>query len=120
MEVLRIPIDAIPQARPRFVKGKVIDPPKCAKFKDDVAMLVKSLRRESALYIGELEVTIAVYRNFTKATNQRFGDADNLAKGILDALNGIVWTDDRQITALHVFKFVTDSKPYIEVTVEGR
>ncbi len=30
------------------------------------------------------------------------GDIDNLAKAILDAGNGIVWHDDRQITALRL------------------
>lgn len=31
-------------------------------------------------------------------------DVDNLAKGVLDALNGRAWTDDSQIAALMVIK----------------
>ena len=31
-------------------------------------------------------------------------DADNLAKLLLDGLNGIAWEDDAQVTQLHVFK----------------
>ena len=31
-------------------------------------------------------------------------DIDNIAKIVLDALNGVAWVDDKQITTLHVFK----------------
>lgn len=31
-------------------------------------------------------------------------DCDNLAKSVLDALNGIAYNDDSQITSLHVVK----------------
>lgn len=31
-------------------------------------------------------------------------DADNIAKLVLDALNGVAWADDTQVTGLYVFK----------------
>ncbi len=31
-------------------------------------------------------------------------DADNIAKAICDALNGIAWTDDAQVAELHITK----------------
>jgi len=34
-------------------------------------------------------------------------DADNLAKAVMDALNGVAWEDDRQIACLQVRKFRT-------------
>jgi len=36
--------------------------------------------------------------------NKSCGDLDNLAKSILDALNGVIWIDDSQIESLHVRK----------------
>ena len=36
-------------------------------------------------------------------------DCDNLAKSILDALNGIAFDDDMQVTCLSVSKFYTDT-----------
>jgi hypothetical protein len=42
-------------------------------------------------------------------------DADNVAK-LLDALNKIVWADDAQIVALHVFKHYSD-RPRIEIAI---
>jgi Holliday junction resolvase RusA-like endonuclease len=41
-------------------------------------------------------------------------DCDNLAKSILDALNGIAYDDDSQICSLTVHKFYGDT-PRVEV-----
>jgi Holliday junction resolvase RusA-like endonuclease len=38
----------------------------------------------------------------------RVGDCDNLAKGVLDALNGVVYLDDSQVWCLVVTKWVAD------------
>lgn len=47
-------------------------------------------------------------------------DRDNLMKSLQDALNGLLWSDDRQIFAGHVEKWVAaaDEQPHVEVTVE--
>ena len=36
--------------------------------------------------------------------NKYSADSDNLSKAILDALNGIVWDDDRKVIDLHIRK----------------
>lgn len=38
------------------------------------------------------------------ATSKLRGDLDNYAKTTLDALNGVAWVDDRQITKLTIIK----------------
>lgn len=38
-------------------------------------------------------------------------DIDNYCKGIFDSLNGILWTDDKQITLLTIEKNVGTKKP---------
>ena len=43
-------------------------------------------------------------------------DCDNLAKSILDALNGIAYDDDSQICSLSVFKFYGD-EPRVEISL---
>lgn len=60
---------------------------------------------------------------------ERFGtpylgkpDADNIAKIILDALNGVAWKDDMQINLLCVEKWYVKSdeeEPRVEVQVSG-
>ena len=39
-------------------------------------------------------------------------DVDNLAKFVLDSLNGILYTDDRQVASLTVTKVYDDEEPY--------
>ena len=38
-------------------------------------------------------------------------DIDNYCKGIFDSLNGILWTDDKQITLLTIEKNIGTKKP---------
>jgi Holliday junction resolvase RusA-like endonuclease len=46
-------------------------------------------------------------------------DLDNIAKTILDALNGIAYEDDKQIVELHVEKYYTpEATEYVEVKIE--
>ena len=115
---LTIPIDVVPQKRPRFYRGVAVDPAKSRKFKQDLAMLVKTLRRGTALLEGELSVELHIYRTgFRSVITQQYGDIDNLVKGIFDALTGVVWKDDRQISRLLVTKNQGDT-PRVELTIE--
>ncbi len=45
-------------------------------------------------------------------------DADNFAKAIMDACNGIVWSDDAQVVDLTVSKHYA-ADPRVEVTAEA-
>lgn len=47
-------------------------------------------------------------------------DAENLAKGMMDALTGIVWADDRQVAKALIAKFYAsaDEQPGVFVQVE--
>ena len=44
-------------------------------------------------------------------------DCDNIAKIVCDALNGLAYNDDSQITKLIVSKFY-DNKPHVRVLIE--
>lgn len=43
-------------------------------------------------------------------------DLDNLAKSVLDGLNGVIWQDDSQIVSLHLTK-VYASAPGVDVYI---
>lgn len=45
------------------------------------------------------------------------GDVDNLAKAVLDAMNGLVFEDDAQVCDLRVMKIYTDKEPGVYVSV---
>lgn len=46
-------------------------------------------------------------------------DADNIAKVICDALNGVAYGDDTQIISLTVIKSFTEENPRVEVYLKG-
>lgn len=113
---LDIQIDAVPQGRPRFYRGRTYDPPTSRQFKKDLALLVNSLDN-SAFFTGELKLKIDIYRDKKNVTSRRYGDIDNLAKAIMDALTGVLWQDDSQITDLHVTKNLNKT-PHICLNIE--
>ena len=106
-------LEAVPQGRPRFTRtGIAYDAPKSRKFKQDLALLITPPHE---LLTGELKVELKIYKR-GKLTGRRFGDVDNLAKGILDALTGLIWRDDSQIISLKIEKAV--GEPLIEIEIE--
>lgn len=79
---------------------------------------------------GEIEAEIKAYyaipKSMTKKNRQlieegklhptKKPDLDNVAKIILDALNGIAYKDDSQVVRLHIEKeYADDDKPRVEV-----
>lgn len=81
---------------------------------------------------GEIKATIEAYLEIPKSASKakriqmekgilnptKKPDLDNIAKSILDALNGIAYKDDSQVVELTVKKMYAD-KPYVRVTLEG-
>ena len=48
--------------------------------------------------------------------DRRRRDSDNLSKAVLDALNGIAWVDDTQVTDLHILKSLS-STPGVAIEI---
>lgn len=48
------------------------------------------------------------------------GDCDNIAKGVLDAMNGVVYRDDRQVWCLVITKYIAagDERPCTIISLE--
>jgi Holliday junction resolvase RusA-like endonuclease len=63
--------------------------------------------------IGPLDVDVTVYW-----PDRREHDHDNM-KVLWDALNGIVWQDDGQITDSHVHKRFDKGNPRVEMIVKA-
>ncbi len=47
----------------------------------------------------------------------QLSDLDNLLKGTLDCLTGILWDDDRQIIEIMARKYVDKKNPRIEILI---
>jgi Holliday junction resolvase RusA-like endonuclease len=126
--------EATAQGRPRATtingKARMYDPAKSRDYKDYVR-LVASEHAPKELLKDALLVEIIIYRKIPKSfskkktTDAERGlivptskpDADNYLKGISDALNGVIWKDDSQITDAIIRKRYSD-KPRMEIKIQ--
>ncbi|WP_239256659.1 RusA family crossover junction endodeoxyribonuclease [Listeria ilorinensis] len=125
-----------PQGRPRFRSvGSFVqtyDPPKSKAYKKKVAQVAKMYAPGTPIDtpIGiKLVFYVSMPKSKSKAWKQRAltgqevpsvrPDIDNYTKAILDALNGLIFSDDGRIVEMQVFKRYTDH-PRTEVTIEEK
>ena len=63
-----------------------------------------------------------VKKQFLVESYAKIPDADNLAKFVMDTLNGRIWSDDKLVWDLHVYKLNAggpyEGKPRTEVIIE--
>lgn len=111
-----IPIDPIELARPKFSHGRAYLPPRSRSYRQAVQALVKTLitRDKISFLTGELFCSVKFFRRF-KPTAPNFGDIDNHVKAILDALQGLIFDDDRQIVSVAASKLKDCQNPRIEI-----
>ena len=134
MIAFTIPGEVIPQLRPRFARlpnggVRAYDPRKCSSYKEFVAWSAVTVKPDRPIE-GPVAVTIRVYKNppgswaKSKIAMALAGmlyptskpDADNLAKGICDALKGVIWKDDAQVVRLLVEKhYAQEQRAEVEI-----
>ena len=128
----------VPQGRPRLsTRGgfaRAYDPPKSKEWKRVVEQYVRKAVRESEeefQYKGPLRVWMKFIMPLPKSAHRKRNppseswstkkpDVDNLYKGVADAMEGIVYENDSQISHLVVEKKIAaqgnEAKVLIEVT----
>lgn len=109
--------EPLPQPRPRFSFGRCYQPKKIVEYKQLVASAAKAAMKDLEPMTGALKLSIKLYRKF-KATSRRFGDFDNHAKAICDALNGVCFADDSQVVSCTVEKIQSEQQ-HIEVSIDS-
>lgn len=86
--------------------------PKARANKEAIAWEARSQYRDKPLE-GPLAVSVRFYW-----PTRRNHDIEN-AKGLFDALTGILWLDDGQIQELHSFKYYDKERPRVELTIDA-
>lgn len=104
------PGNPIPKERPRLGR-RVYTPARTRKAEEDLRFWARNVTATKAT--GPIKVSLSFYRATAAPV-----DIDNLAKLVLDALNGICWQDDRQIVMLSLLKAVDRENPRTEVEIE--
>lgn len=114
---IEIPGKAMGKQRPKMGRFGVYTPKKTVSYEN----LVKTLFIEKygqPVLTGYIRAEITIYYEIPKSTSKKRSEAmlrgiikpdkkpdcDNVAKIILDSLNKIAYSDDKQITQLSVFK----------------
>lgn len=96
-------MDAVPKERPRTVfrggKAVTFTPERTKAWEQVVAQYARMHWKGEPDGDGYWEVCLSFYRK-----SNRKADLDNLSKAVLDALNGIVWEDDKQVYKLTLAK----------------
>lgn len=126
----RIDEKPVPKGRPQWARGRMVTP---SRTRDAESLYARALREQvrSGGYVGPhgdepLTVDVLFMMPSTKAHKEKEDsphlktpDVDNLAKLALDAANGILWEDDRQIWRLCIEKRYAGpgGSPYVALDV---
>jgi len=110
--------DPVGKQRPRFTKtGRTYTPKKTTEY--ELAIKEKALSAMGSSCLLETPVAVYIYANYkvpASYSKQRrsdclagierpkVNDIDNVCKSVLDAMNGIVFVDDKQVVSLHATK----------------
>lgn len=93
--------------RPRFAKGHAYKTASESLHEGAIALAFDEAGGAAAPRGVPVKVRISATKSSAKRVNDPFvmkPDADNIAKLVLDALNGKAWHDDAQIVSLEITK----------------
>lgn len=111
----------VPKGRPRtFTRGKVtrtITPQRTRDYESMVAEHALSALRVQHGGSWPMDARMHVMVDAYMPT-RRLVDVDNLAKAALDAMNGVVYDDDSQVSRLTIERHYDPTNPRIRVAVE--
>ena len=127
--------EPVGKGRPRFARrGNFVStysPQKTKTYEDEIRLMAKAAMGASEAL--ETPVTVAIYirvgipASFSKQKRKdalagilkptKKPDIDNIAKCFLDAMNGIVYLDDKQVVNLHLTKVYAET-PAVEIMVK--
>lgn len=89
----------VPKARARVTRsGHTYTPAKTVAWEQLVAWKAKIARGPRPILTGKVSVSLEFYGARANA------DIDNLAKAVLDGMNGVIYTDDKQVSQMEAIR----------------
>jgi Holliday junction resolvase RusA-like endonuclease len=118
------------KGRPRFTRtGRVYTPSETTNYESLVALSYRS-KAKGYKFASPVRVTVKAYHKPPKKSKKvvedmlnwrilptKKPDVDNIAKIVLDGLNGVAWEDDTQVVDLMVVKRY-EEEPFVQVIIE--
>lgn len=97
-----------PAPRPRFFRGRTYQEKWYVAYRDKIAQAYTQ-------HCGDLKfggnISLEITCRKSKDTKlKQYGDADNLAKAVMDALTGYAYNDDAQIVDLTVHRVTSNTE----------
>jgi len=89
--------------------GQLYKVPEAKRYANNARYL--ALSQGAVVIQGNVRVTIHIYRK------RKTGDLDNKLKLVLDALEGVVYENDKQVVELHAYLLDDKDNPRVEVAV---
>ncbi|MDB8554089.1 RusA family crossover junction endodeoxyribonuclease [Turicibacter sanguinis] len=130
MRVFKIPGKVQAKQRPRLSKGRIYTPQPTVNYENYVKWCYSDYANQYGLkpIQGAIKAEIEVFMPIAKSDSKKKKEAklsgkirptvkpdnDNIAKSVLDALNGLAYVDDKQIVDLKVDKYY-GVEPYVNV-----
>jgi Holliday junction resolvase RusA-like endonuclease len=113
--------------------ARAFTPEKTASYESLIKSQYYAMEPKTLPLLGEVDMSITAIFDIPKSTAKKnIGpmlngdikptkkpDADNIAKVICDALNGIAYSDDTQIVNMHVKK-IFGERPGVRVEITGK
>ena len=109
------PLEPVSFPRPASNGKRRFNPPRYTEFKNALGYIALEAMGDLATFTGAVKLTAEVHKKIIP-TALKFGDIDNHLKAICDALNGICYADDRQITEAHIT--LHKGEPLIKIELE--
>lgn len=104
----------MPKQRPRLSQyGKAYTPKATREYERKVAIIAKDAVLSAGEWDTNLEYSVAITASFA---DRRHGDIDNILKAVLDAMNGIVYNDDKQVRAMSISRLY-GNQPELSVMI---
>jgi Holliday junction resolvase RusA-like endonuclease len=113
----KVQIKPIGKARARVTRYGTFTPQKTKDFERAIAWSFKKQFKAHEIIVKPIKLTIRATFNPPKSYSKvkrlrclktyhsKKPDIDNIAKAIMDALNGIAYKDDNQVVILHIEKW---------------
>lgn len=99
-----VDITPMPWQRPRFNKnGSVFESKALKEYKQKIADAARKAMGDHTPFDCPVSLAIAFFKK-NRIFSRNFGDVDNLIKAVLDAFNGIVYSDDKLVYSLTAAK----------------
>lgn len=106
------------KGRPKFTRaGHAYTPEKTRDYERFVRTMYHGAKFDGALTV-RIKACMKKPMRGAGAYPTKTPDADNIAKAILDALNGVAYDDDKQVVNLVVMKRWADKHPMVVVSIE--